>query len=381
MKVINLAERAFRVTAPFVVGVSFAACGSTSHGVDGENGGTSSGYNPGTGGKAGYVNGGASNGGAISDSGVAPPTGDANCGVQTSGATKLPTDVLLVLDRSGSMSESIAADCCCASTCRNTTSAKMCSDTSNCTERWPALTTAVISTLTATNTINWGLKLYSSPSQSSSCGVNSGVEVAVGSGSATGIQSQISSVTPGGNTPTARAVSAATSYLQTVTDPNTKVILLATDGEPNCLGGSGSTSDVAGTTTAIGAALTAGYKVYVIGIGPSVGNLDNFAQAGGTDHYYPATSAADLATALAAISKAVSSCSFEMSQSPPDPSNLAVYMDGALVAKDSANGWSFGSNSQTVNLNGTACDKITTGAATNVQVLFGCPGQSPPQIL
>ena len=381
MKVIKLAERAVRVTAPFVVGVSVAACGSTSHGVDGESGGTSSGFNPGTGGKPGYNNGGASSGGAINDSGVAPPTGDANCGVQTSGTAKLPTDVLLVLDRSGSMSESIAEDCCCSSACRNTTQAKTCSNTSNCTERWPALTTAVISTVTATNTINWGLKFFSSPSQSSSCGVNSGVEVAVGSGSATAVQSQISSVTPGGNTPTARAVTAAMNYLLTVTDPNTKVILLATDGEPNCLGGSGSTSDVAGTTTAIGAALTAGYKVYVIGIGPSVGNLDNFAQAGGTDHYYPATSAADLATALAAISKAVSSCTFEMSQSPPDPNNLAVYMDGALISKDSANGWSFGSNSQTVILNGTACDKITSGAATNVQVLFGCPGQSPPQIL
>lgn len=363
-------KRLARTSASLIVGFSFAACGGGG-GADGGGGGSQSGYNPNAGGAGG-------------DSGTSSttPTADANCGVQTSGTTKLPTDVLLVLDRSGSMSESIAADCCCNSTCRNITGAQTCSDTSNCTQRWPALTTAVAATVSAANSIDWGLKMFSSPSQSNACGVNQGVEVQVGSGSGSALQTAIGNVSPNGNTPTASAITAATAYLKTVADPNTKVILLATDGEPNCRAGqSSSTSDVAGTTTAIAAALTAGYKVYVIGIGPSVGNLDNFAQAGGTDHYYPATSAQDLADALASISAAVSSCTFEMSQTPPDVNNVAVYMDGALVAKDSTNGWSFGATSQTVILNGTTCAQITSGAATKVQVLFGCPGQQPPQVL
>ena len=375
MKRIGVAERVARASVSLIVGLSFAAC-SSSRGIENSGGGGQSGYNPGAGGVSG-------NGGA-SDSGTSPttPTADANCGVQSSNTTKLPTDVLLILDRSGSMSESIASDCCCTSTCRNITGIQSCSDTSNCTQRWPAVTSAVQSTMSATTSINWGLKLFSSPSQSDACGVNQGVEVQVGSGSANAIQTSITGVSPNGNTPTASAISAATSYLKTVTDPNTKVILLATDGEPNCKAGSrSSTSDVDGTVTAIGAALTAGYKVYVIGIGPSVGNLDNFAQAGGTDHYYPATSAQDLADALAAISKAVSSCTFEMAQTPPDVNNVAVYLDGALVTKDSTNGWSFGANPETVLLNGTTCEKITSGAATKVQVLFGCPGQQPPLIL
>jgi hypothetical protein len=311
------------------------------------------------------------------------PTGDANCGVQTSETTKAPTDVLLVLDRSGSMNESIAENCCCSTTCRQVVSIKMCSDTTNCTERWPALTSAVTTTIAKTAGINWGLKLFSSPGGLDVCGVDSGVEAVIGA-SATSVQAQIAGANPKNSTPTAKAVTTATAYLQTVKDQNNKVILLATDGEPNCRLGSldPSSSDVDGTQAAIRSALTAGFRVYVIGIGPSVGNLDNFAAAGGTDRYYRATSAADLADALMAISKVVSSCTFTMSQSPPDPDNIAVYLDGKLMAKDSANGWSFGASPLTVMLNGASCTSITSGGAGKVQVLFGCPGEPPPpQIL
>lgn len=115
-------------------------------------------------------------------------------------------------------------------------------------------------------------------------------------------------------------------------DQHEKVMLLATDGEPNCRPASldPSTPDVDGTTAALRAALAAGFRVYVIGIGPSVGNLDNFAKAGGTDHFFPATSATDLADALASISKVVSSCTFSMPHAPPDANNVAVYLDGKL---------------------------------------------------
>jgi hypothetical protein len=313
----------------------------------------------------------------------APPTGDANCGVQTSEATKGVTDVLLVLDRSGSMNESLAADCCCSSSCRNIISIKMCADTTRCEERWPSLTSAVGTTIAKTAGINWGLKLYSSPGSQDVCGVGNGVEAGIGA-SAASLEAQIAGASPKNSTPTAKAVTAATAYLQTVGDPNNKVLLLATDGEPNCKLGSPdpSVSDMDATQATIQASLAAGFKVYVIGIGPSVGNLDNLAQAGGTQHYYRATSAADLVDALMAISKLVSSCTFVMSQSPPVPENVAVYLDGQLVAKDPSNGWSFGASSQTVMLNGASCTSITSGGARKVQVLFGCAGETPPsQIL
>jgi type IV pilus assembly protein PilY1 len=156
---------------------------------------------------------------------------------------------------------------------------------------------------------------------------------------------------------------------------------LATDGEPNCASGSTSASNLPATVDAIIAARAAGFLVYVIGIGPSVGNLDNFAAAGGTTNYFPATSPQAMTDAFTSISKAVSTCTFNLTQAPPDANNVAVYLDKSLVAKDSANGWTMGANALTVVLNGSTCDKVTSGAATQVQVLFGCPGTSPPLFL
>jgi hypothetical protein len=406
MKPIDLVKRFSGLTATLLLGLSFSNCnGGTPSIVGGPSdfggagkGGTGKGGTPGgagAGGSASPFSGqlihldaavSSGNGGANGTGGAAvAPTGDANCGVQTSSTTLQPTDVLLLLDRSGSMSWSIDDDCCCTSTC--TSSAATCLSTASCTVRWPTLISAINTTMLQATGINWGLKLF--PSQPPSgvplaltdpCAVNPGVEVNIGAGSATTLQTQIASGSTSGGTPTASAITTVTQYMRTLSDTNTKVILLATDGKANCQVGSDDTtaSDVDNAVVAIKAAFAAGFKVHVIGIGPSVGNLDNFAKAGGTDHYYPASSAKDLVSALATISKAVASCTFAMSQTPPDPNNLAVYLNGKLVSKDDANGWGFGSSSQTVVLNGTTCNQITSAPTSKVQVLFGCPGQQPP---
>jgi len=308
-------------------------------------------------------------GGAFEDVAPPPPTGDANCGNLTSNTTRQPADVLLVLDRSGSMDFDTSSD----SSCNN--------GATNCTARWPALTSAVDTTLTSTgDTVNWGLKLYSSPG-GGACTVDSGVEVPISATSVADIQTTISNTTPGNNTPTAQAITAATEYLSSLTDTNGKFILLATDGEPNC-GGTGSrgntTANVQGTVDAITAANAAGFPVYVIGIGPSVGNLDNFASAGGTTNYYPATSPQDLADAFASISKLVATCVFTSTTPPPDKDNIAVYLNKNLVAMDDTDGWSFGADTSTIILNGAPCDEVMAGAGSTVQILFGCPGGPPP---
>ena len=306
----------------------------------------------------------------------APPNPDANCGSTTSSTSHEPADVLLVLDRSGSMDYSIAEDCYC--TQQSGGGGTVCSNTSNCTTRWPSLTSAVDATLTATTgSINWGLKLYSSTGNG--CTVSNGVEVAVSGTSVSTVQTQIGSTKPGGNTPTAQAITAATAYLKTVNDNNNHVILLATDGEPNCASGGSSTPNVQATVDAITAAKSAGFLVYVIGIGPQAAltNLQSFAVAGGTGSYYPATSPQALTDAFASISKLVATCVFTSTQPPPAPDNVAVYLNKNLVTKDDLNGWTFGSDTQTIILNGTACDEAMT-ANSAVQILFGCPGGPPP---
>jgi hypothetical protein len=237
--------------------------------------------------------------------------------------------------------------------------------------------------LTSTPNIRWGLKFFSSPQQgggfNAGCNVSNGADVAIGDNSASSIQTLISTTQPGNNTPTAAAITAAKKYLDGVTDPNKKVILLATDGEPNCAsgGGGGSDSDVPATKDAITAAKNAGYPVYVIGIGPSVGNLDSFAEAGGTDKSYPATSPQALADALSAISQVVANCSFTLTTAPKSTSDIAVYLDGAIAPSTD---WTYTASSQTVTLTGSSCDAIKNGTSKTVQVYFGC-GEAPPTII
>jgi hypothetical protein len=301
-------------------------------------------------------------------------------GIQTAGTIREPVDILLVLDRSESMNKCIDNDCYC-DPAHVGWGSSVCSNSSTCTTRWESLISAVTATLSSTTDINWGLKFFSSPN-SYNCGVNSVVEVQISSSSASTIQSLIARIVPNYNTPTASAISAATVYLKTVTDKYNKVILLSTDGEPNCAAGhSDDTIDMEGTFTAIAAAATAGFPVYVVGIGPSVGNLDNFAKAGGTGNYYPATSPQAMTDALKSISKVVVTCTFMFSTIPPDIDNIAVYLDKGLVTNSASDGWSLGANSQSVVLNGSYCDKITSGQASTVQVLWGCPDYTPPSTI
>lgn len=313
---------------------------------------------------------------------VLPASIDSNCGQITSKTVRQPVDVLLVLDRSGSMELSIAEDCYC-SEAQAGRGSRLCDDTANCSTRWQTVSSALEATLSSTPDIQWGLKLFSTAGQPA-CTVSKGVEVAIAAGNADAIQAEITSTTPADRTPTAAAITAATAYLETLTDNHKRVILLATDGEPNCAAGARSqdTSDVQGTVAAISAASDAGFVTYVIGIGPSAGNLDNFAEAGQTGQFYPATTPADLANVLSSISKLVGSCSFTSDEEPPDPENIAVYVNGEKVEQDADNGWTFGATSREIVLTGDYCAQMSTGDAADVQILFGCPGQPgfPPKI-
>jgi len=274
------------------------------------------------------------------------PTADANCGIQTSNTKRVPVDVLLVFDCSLSMVPT-----------------------------WNDFKTAVMKTISTTQDIHWGLKLYPTPGLLALCNVSEGVEVAISTNSTSAIETELTKTVPNGFTPTGRAIQTATTYLRTIADQNKRAILLATDGEPNC------DSDVPTTVKAIGAAKDAGFPVYVVGVGNSVGNLDNFAQAGGTTKYYPAPSTQDLANALDSISKAVASCTFALTSTPQDINNIAVYLDKNLVPQDNSNGWSLDAGSLSVTLHGGYCAKISSGEASTVQILFGCPGYVPPPII
>ena len=342
----------------------------------------------GTGGSGGSRPDARGTGGVIADANVAGTGGSSDCpypsgfadvgggmcGFVTSTMIRSTTDVLLVLDRSSSMGKSLVSDCLCTAGTGDE-GGSVCSGTAGCTDRWTAVKGAVVQVIASTADIHWGVELFPTPA-GSLCSVSPTPQLPVGHDSGAMAQAQLDANSPAGNTPTAAAISAATAYLSALTDQSLRVIVLATDGEPNCGVGQSSPTgnDLEATVAAITAAGRAGFLVYVLGAGPSVGDLDTMAQAGGTARHYPATSPEQLSAAFSMISQVLTSCTFTLADPPPDPNNVAVYENKQLVPKDSTNGWNFGTTTSTILLLGSYCDNLRVAETTTVQILFGCPG-------
>jgi hypothetical protein len=312
-----------------------------------------------------------------------PPAGDANCGVSVNNLSQQPADLLIVLDRSTSMTWDMSRD-----------NRECAPSDATCQQRWSTLTRTLDQVVTKSSAkVHWGLKLFATPSstgtideQSSSCAVSPGIDVAIGPDNTSFIRSIIQATQPLGYTPTLPAVKYATQHLAALADSHRHYILLATDGEPNCDGASETTSaatQVNHVVDEIELAVEAGIKVYVVGLGPSTNlrNLDKFAVAGGTVHYYPATSADELSSALVTIVGQIASCEYELADAPPDPNNLGVYLDKQIVPRDASNGWTLGPTKRSVLFAGTYCEGIKAERYTQVQVYFGCPDSQPPSVI
>ena len=285
----------------------------------------------------------------------------ASCGVMVVPASRTTPDVLLVLDRSASMDNSIAEDKVCkvdaGAACRN---------------RWSILQSALSTAIASTPNLRWGLKFFPTGA-SGSCAVSDGIDVAVGADSGPVMLNAIKATTPAGNTPTRAAILAAAAYLKTLDDQNSKFIVLATDGLPNCTDGrTANASDLPAAAAAIEAA---GFPVYVVGIGPesALMNLQELSHAGGTGDYLPATSPDQLTAALTSIAGTVASCTFKLSTAPPFLGGVTVTLDQTPLAKDEATGWGFGGDSRTIELHGDACAKLKANPTSTLTVRVDCP--------
>ncbi len=284
------------------------------------------------------------------------------CALEKFELERNPPELLLVLDRSGSMTSKDA----------------------RLTSRWVETTAALDATLKATeNVVSWGLKMFPTPGMGN-CGVGPGVEEDVRPANYMMVFGRINAVAtaPAGNTPTAAAITAGTAYLKTRTTKNPKFIVLATDGEPNCEILNPGASGRAAAVAAIDAAAVAGYKTYVIGIATAGSNasttLDQMADAGQTPRmamprYYPVNTRQDLIMVLNTIAGQISSCVFPLSKAPPSM-NAAVKIDGVIVTKDPANGWSYGAGDKSIQLNGTSCERLRSAQKADVSITFACPG-------
>ncbi len=340
-------------------GLAIAGCGTSDikHGSGG-NGGTGGGGNGGSGGGGSGGSGGGGSGG--SGGGGGP-----NCGVQNFTLNKGGTpDLLIVQDRSGSMSMDANGG--------STTPSK-----------WTSITTAINQVVGQINTVDWGLLFFSPvmPNFLNPCAVPSTPDVACGPNTASQISSAIAGTKPMSGTPTPEALNAAVQYFQGNNDGNAHYILLATDGLPQC----DTMDDSAAAISAVMSAVTAGIKVVVVGIGndpmgdmtlTSMANAGGMPDTSGSTPYYQVNTTTDLVTALDKIAGQIVSCSYPLQMAPANPDYVEIDdNNGMKIPHDTThmNGWDYGPGNLSIIFYGMACDNLQKGVTTSIQAVFGCP--------
>ena len=293
--------------------------------------------------------------------------GDA-CGSNSFAANNLPPDLLIVLDRSGSMDEDSTGASCKGGCGANS--------------KWTQMTTAINQVVSSTQAkVRWGLKLFASTGGSGACTVDGNAEVPVGPMNASAIAAAIASTMPGSSTPTRAAETQAATYLTGVTEPNPKYILLATDGLPNCkAGGGASDKDDTAAIAAVATVAGMGIPTFVIGIatnGTADGTLNMMAVNGGhpraaTPAYYPVATTSDLTAALMEIQSMVAlPCQFQLGGVPSNLAGVSVLVGGQVVPMSD---WTYGPGNRSIVFpdSGSLCASLKSGAAKDVKINLPC---------
>jgi von Willebrand factor type A domain len=299
-----------------------------------------------------------------------------------------PAEVYLVIDRSGSMSEASASPGL---------------------TKWEELNVALDTALTQFEAvIKFGVLTYPSNNECST----SGPQVGVALDHRQAVLDELTSAVPAGGTPTAAALNNAASSLSDLgSSESPKVVILATDGGPNCnyfLEASPSCTcthatseycctshpsacmfgytclDDVHTVSTISDLQAAGIDTVVIGLAGTseyeallnaMALAGGQPQIGGATDYYPAGNQSEIISALQAVAVSFISCEIQLEEPPDFPDLVHVYMDGTEVEWDGSQsgGWDYTDPSNTViELFGAACDTLQDGDEHNLTATFAC---------
>jgi hypothetical protein len=205
----------------------------------------------------------------------------------------------------------------------------------------------------------------------------------------------------GGDTPTAESLLAAAATLKAYTEPGPKLIVLATDGEPDtcdCPNFNGRVpedctkpdkdgvepADAARAQVVTTAQTIHGddITIHVINVStPSLAllqkHLTDVANAGG-GNVYPGFSPGALSTAFEDIINGARSCVIDLDGeiAPGKDSDGVITLDGDELKLDDPDGWQVNSPSQ-IELLGEACEDIKKGGHA-IAIKFPCDSFKPP---
>lgn len=292
------------------------------------------------------------------------------CGTAAFQPTRTVGEMVLMLDRSNSMSE------------RTPTGSK-----------WSDLVGSIASVLERRGEVAWGLSLF--PSSDVQACVTAPLLITPAGGTAGAISAAIAGSGPtGSGTPTRKALLEAGNAILGSTRPTRKYLLLATDGEPNCAPGATDLvgSDLAGSTHAIQSLAEQGATTFVLGVavhGEAAAALSAMAKAGGharsgATAYYTAADATELERALHEVARQIALCTFELTPPPPAGTTLTLSIGGRSFARNPSHvgdGWDVTGAGRAIELYGAACDAVQTGAAIELSYACGTGSRCDPSAL
>ena len=287
-----------------------------------------------------------------------------DCGDATFSLTQLEPNVMILLDRSGSMDSDVPGS----------------GDS-----RWNVAKQVVNATAAQfDDSVRFGLATFSAciPSQACSPGQ---IEIAVAPNSAGAIAAFLATAQDGlfgylcnsglPETSTGRSLDALVGNPLLQDPARDNAVLLVTDG-----GESQECTPVDGPTAAgnlFGQDIPV--KVFAVGFGFSGASLDQIAAAGGTGQGYTAENQAELNAALSSILGGIATCTFHLDEVPPDPDELYVFLnsDPAGIPLDPLNGYTYDPVTNSITLHGTTCEALQNGDTAQVDVVYGCPHPPP----
>lgn len=298
---------------------------------------------------------------------VIPPGPNTPCESFVADGTPTTPDMLIVLDRSGSMNPD---------------------NNDDNTDRWGGSRTALIEvTQMFDDQVRFGLMTFPGVAPGGGGGNaecapgNLDVPIALNAGPT--IAMTLQGMDADGRTPTAAALQAALPIVSVQAAPDevapSKYVLLVTDGDPNCSGGGrgGGRDDAARMQTiqAIQALTAANVKTFVVGYQTAgtdfAEQLDRMAAAGGTGAttHISVDSGAGLRDTISQIASKLVSCTYQLKNPVADPSKVLVTVAGRpRNLNNAADGWRLEGDRRTVTLVGSACQDVQAGAVFSVQV-------------
>lgn len=282
------------------------------------------------------------------------PAPDNTCASVMLGATRVIPNVMLVVDRSGSMASN---------------------EFSPGVSRWDALNTALFDPASGLVTglessVRFGIAMYSNDTRTVACPDLNTVPCALNN--AESLEAEFTLRTPPrGETPTGQSISAVLGTIDTLvptrdaTSPT--IFVLATDGEPNtCEDGTDRETGRRLTVEATTAAYDLGINTYVVSVGAEVAtaHLQEVANAGvGAPGaaFYVANDTAALVSALRTIIGGVVSCDVRL-EGMVEPSLAcegSVRLGGSAI--NCGTDWMLLDDGSTIRLVGSACDRLQDG--------------------